>query len=210
MIKPETRFSARLTGLFLQVEQQFRDDTVARYKLVAESEWKSWEKLLTGPEPEKKRTFGFGSVLDPPKYVRCKAGSYSPNWDMLVASFNRGDWEKNEAAAIRDANDSVDYAKQHFISKQSKKLANATKLRTDRPTIAGKLIYKVLIEGSLTLKYPNGDSFLIVMSMIVNHRYTRGYTSFYQFPARFCNVKMAGEFVKPARVSEKWMSEHFK
>lgn len=207
MIKPEAAFSARLTGLFAQVEPQFRKDTVARYVAQATANYNSWMKRLAGPEPP--RDCWYHDAVSSPQYVTWDGGMTS-TWEGKVEAAKRGEFRADIKRAEQDANDSVDYAKQHFISKQTKKLTNATKLRTDRPTIAGKLRYKVLIEGTLRLEYPNGDRFEVVMSMIVNHRYERGCTTFYQFPARFCNVKLGGLLVMPARVSEKWMADNFK
>lgn len=207
-VTTENAVRAKLTGLFVQVEPLFRADTIARYKIQAESQFKGWVTMLEGEKPKETRTM-FGSILSPPDYVKNTKGSYSIAWDMLVASHKRGEWSCDLVKAERDANASVDYAKEHFITKQTKKIANATKLRTDRPTIDGMLRYNVLIEGTLTFKYPNNDCFALTMSMIVNHRYSRGYKSFYQFPARFGNVYIAGKRAD-GRISEKWMSENFK
>ncbi len=206
-VKPENAIRAKLGGLFMQVEPQFRADTIERYKATAEGQFDAWVKLLAGEEPPRDRWYH--DTTRCPQYVGHTGGSYSPTWSMLVAAQSRNEWYCNFKRAEKDANDSVDYAKEHFITKQTKKITNATKLRTDRPTISGTLRYRVLIEGTLTFTYPNGDRFNVVMSMIVNHRYERGYTSFYQFPARFTDVHLDG---KPttARMSEKWMSENFK
>lgn len=200
-------YSKRLTKLFEQVEPQFRADTVARYVGTAKGNLEAWLNLLKGPEPP--RVIGtFRRSWEVPNYVDHKDGVYPLFWLKLQEEAKAGKWTANVARAARDANNSVDYAKHHFISKQSRKLENATKLCEDRPSISGKLVYNVLIEGTLRIKFSNGSRFDIVMSMIVNHRYERGFTQFYQFPARFTNV-VVNESMPTARTSEKWMSENF-
>lgn len=206
MINKAKAVEAKLRGLFLQVEPQFRRDTVARYVDLANRQFTSWLELLEGPEPPRDRHYHESVAC--PQYVTWDGGMGS-SWEAKVAAAKRGEYRANIQRATSDANASVDYAKEHFISKQTKKITNATTHRTDHPSIAGKLRYKVVIEGTLTFQYKNGDSFQVVMSMIVNHRYTRGYTSFYQFPARFTNVNMAGTLVTD-RMSERWMAENFK
>jgi hypothetical protein len=60
----------------------------------------------------------------------------------------------------------------------------------------------------MTVIYKNGDFFHLGMKIITNYRYTRGFTSFYQFPATFNWGQVGGK--KFGRVSEAWMSESFK
>lgn len=206
MISKEKAIQAKLTGLFAQVEPKFRLDTIARYVARAEGNFKSWMELLAGPEPPRDRFYWDATSC--PQYVTWDGGM-SGAWADKVAAAGRGEYRADIKRATQDAIDSVRYAREHFISKQTKKITNATTLRPERPSIAGTLKYNVLIEGILTFLYKNGDRFDVVMSMIVNHRYTRGYTSFYQFPARFTNVTLGGQPVT-ARLSEKWMSENFK
>lgn len=199
-------FTQRLTELFEQVEPQFRADTVARYRSQAEGQLAGWLKQLEGPEP--KRGPWYHTVTACPEYVTWDS-ALGTSWEAKVRAAKAGKYRANVERAERDANDSVDYAKAHFIAKQAKKLTNATKLQAGRPTIAGRLVYNVLIEGTLTVAYPNKNCFTIEMSMIVNHRYERGAKSFYQFPARFVAAQLGGHRVS-ARLSEKWMSKHFK
>jgi hypothetical protein len=199
-------FNQRLTELFEQVEPQFRADTIARYRAVAENQFKGWVTMLEGPEPPQGPWYSVGTAC--PDYVTWDGGM-GTTWKAKVDALKAGKYRINYQKAGRDANDSVTYAKQHFIAKQTKKLVNATKLRKDRPAIEGMLVYNVLIEGTLIVKYPNGDYFVINMSMIVNHRYERGYKSFYQFPARFSQA-VINETKVTARLSEKYMSENFR
>lgn len=206
MISNQKAIQAKLTGLFVKVEPKFRSDTIARYVDVANTNFALWIATLTGPEPP--RDQHYHDAVRCPDYVTWDGGIGS-SWQAKVEASKRGEFRADVAKATRDANASVDNAKLHFISKHTKKITNATTHRTDRPTIAGTLRYRVVVQGTLTFTYKNGDSFEVVMSMIVNHRYTRGYTSFYQFPARFTNVKLAGEVVT-ARMSERWMAENFK
>lgn len=205
-MKREKIIQAKLTNLFGKVEPQFRLDTIARYVERANNNFALWIATLTGPEPPRDRHYH--DAVRCPQYVTWTGGMGS-SWAAKVEASKRGEFRADIKLATTDAIASVTYAREHFIAKQSKKILNATTHREDRPTIAGTLKYKVLIEGTLSFDYPNGDHFDIVMSMIVNHRYTRGYTSFYQFPARFTNVKLAGEVVT-ARLSELWMAENFK
>lgn len=205
MIAPYKIFEAKLTGLFASVEPKFQEATVNRYLSIARGNYKSYMDMLSGPKPERINY----RALDAPQYVSWKGGM-SCDWDGRVRAAQAGLFYCDEKRATDDAMMSVRRAREHFIFKHSKKLANATKLRTDRPTISGTLRFNVSVQGVLVVSYANGDKFDIVMSMIVNSRSSmRGYTSFYQFPARFSNVQLGGQTVK-SRVSEQWMSENFK
>jgi hypothetical protein len=205
-ITPAKTIEVKLTALFALVEPKFREATINRYLLTARSQFAGYKELLAGEEPPRDRWYH--DVVSTPQYVSW-TGGMSTTWEARVKAMADGVFFCNEKKATEDAIASVRYAREHFISKQTKKLTNATQLRTDRPTIEGTLKYNVLIEGSMSFKYKNGDSFALTMSMIVNHRFERGYTSFYQFPARFGNVYIGGKRAE-GRISEKWMSENFK
>jgi hypothetical protein len=200
-------FIDKLTAMFESVEPAFREETVKRYRAAAAAQLKYWLTLLEGPEPQRGRNYWEETSV--PQYVVTTAGSYSPSWQSKVDLAKQGKWVADYVRAERDANNSVDDAKLHFIAKQSKKLANATKLHKGLPTLTGSLKLNVVIEGHLLVSYKNGDGFRLEMSMIVNHRYQRGCTTFYQFPARFKDVCCKAELPK-GNISEKWMSENFK
>jgi hypothetical protein len=201
-------FENALTTMFAQAEPAFREFTVKRYMARATEQFEQWSKLLSGEEPPKDRRYH--DRLHRPDYVGVHGGTYSLYWDGMVANFKAGKFYCNIDRAVKDANDAVDCAKTHFVSKQSKKLKNATKLRTDSPSLEGHLHFNgLIVTGTLKVTFPNGDWFTIELDMIVNHRYSRGHKSFYQFPARFKECEIAGQRQK-VRLSEKWMSEHFK
>lgn len=199
-------YIAKLTEMFEKVEPEFRAAMIQKYKSAAAAQLTHWLTLLEGPEPQRGRWYFEQTSV--PTYVKCLASTYSPHWQSKVDLAKNGQWVANYELAERDANRSVDQAKSHFINKQSKKLANATKLHKGKPTLTGILKLNLVIEGHLLVSYKNGDGFRLDMSMIVNHRYQRGCTTFYQFPARFKDVSMKDEL--PKTISEKWMSEHFK
>jgi len=127
----------------------------------------------------------------------------------LVAARQRGEFVANYELAEREANASVDHAKLQFVGKTAKKLENATKNHPGTPRIGGYLSFNQAISGGLKVEFDSGDEFLLVLTIIVNHRYKRGHKSFYQFPARFGSVKLRGVDVK-ARFSEAWMEKNFK
>lgn len=199
-------FVSKLTTMFEVVEPDFRAETIKRYKSAAAAQLTYWLTLLEGPEP--KHGPGYWEQTSVPHYVNCLSSSYSPNWQNKVELAKQGKWATDYNKAEREANDSVDDAKRHFINKQSKKLANATKLHRGKPALTGSLKLNVVIEGHLLVSYKNGDGFRLEMSMIVNHRYERGCTTFYQFPARFKDVICKAPL--PKNVSESWLSENFK
>lgn len=112
----------------------------------------------------------------------------------------------NHKQAKKDANDAVDSAKAHFISKQSKKLANAV---GDRKIVSteGVLSCNGVVTGHIVVKVEGGDSFVLEMDMITNCRYHPNYISFYQFPARFKKINIGATTNNSE--SEEWMAEHF-
>lgn len=204
-------FDTILTKMFEQVEPQFRAAQVAHYRDVAERQLEGWKTRMNGPKPENNREVW--DCMAQPRYVvtaDSKKYRYVSGWDELRDAINDGHYRVNYEAAERDANDSVDAAKAHFVSKQAKKLANATKNHSGKPKLTGKLSFSARITGVLNVEFGKGDCFSLDMSMIVNYRSgRRGYTSFYQFPARFVGVQIKGK--RPtARVSEKWMEKNFK
>lgn len=200
-------FTPKLTAMFEAVEPEFRKATVAEYRTQAQNQLAGWLELLRGPEPERNAYYYVSTAM--PQYVLCDQHTHPHLWSDKQAAAKRGVYKANFKAAERDANASVDYAKVHFVEKQAKKLTNATKLHRGTPELDGKLHFKVLVTGELHVTYKNGDRFSIALDMIVNYRYTTGFKSFYQFPARFYGVILGGSAPK-ARLSEKWMSENFK
>lgn len=204
-------FETKLTEMFSVVEPAFRKATLLRYREAADRQLAGWLRLLEGDEPP--RNMYYNIVTSQPQYVRRLKSSDSyehPNaWELKQTIAKTGGYRADYEKAKKDANALVDQAKQHFISKQTKKLTTATKLRTDTPKLGGTLSFNgVVVTGHLLVTY--GDSlFRLDMSMIYNHRYERGYTEFYQFPARFKTVVIAGERAT-GRISEKWMSENFR
>lgn len=209
------KFTKKLTSLFESVEDKFREETIARYKRIAVAQYEHWVDTLRGEEPENRGIHGRMAKNDAmarPQYVRCleTKPNYMPKtWLSLREEINKGLYEVDFAKAEKDANDSVTYAKQHFIAKQSNKIANACQSRPDSEIkeLVGTLACNGVVTGLLTVHCLGGDKFTIHMNMIVNHRFERGFTSFYQYPARFCDVYLRGATFKKA--SEKWMMENF-
>ena len=201
-----TTFADKLTQMFEQIEPEFRATTLENYKNRATNDLESWLKLLDGPQPVGRE----GLRLRMPQYVTTTGGSYSLHWPRLQEDRRRGLFVADYVSAERDATRAVDFAKQHFVGKQTKKLTNATKNHAGQPKIGGYLKFDSgIITGALVVKYDNGDEFVVSMSIITNHRYEKQYTSFHQFPARFGGVKLKGEAVK-GRISEIWMETNFK
>jgi len=205
--KPDS-FKETLTRIFESVEDKFRADAVARYVAMAQRQYEAFTKFAAGQEPERDRYYH--DSMRVPEYVGNKKGCWQSGWAGIVAAHQNGEWFCDEAKAIKDANHQVDMVKLQFISKHVKKLENATKSHKGKPNhVSGELAHTVLVEGHLKVAYKNGDSFVLTLSMIVNHRYSRGCTSFYQFPSRFKDVMLKGKPVTGTKVSEKWMGEHF-
>lgn len=196
-----SRYINVLTKMFEAVEPEFRASTIVRYRLEADRQFEMWKKLLEGPEP---RGRPYVSSY-PPEYVRpAKDAVWSSYWEAK----QKMTWEVNYEKAEQDANRAVTQAKEHFIAKQAKKLDNATESRKGKTAkMEGVLTYNVMIEGHITVKFSGGDNFTLVLSMIVNHRYTTGYKSFYQFPARFTKITKGKD--THATKSEAWMKENF-
>lgn len=208
--QPNTsRFAPKLTSMFEQIEPEFRKHIVAQYRKAAEGQLEGWLKWLEGPKP-----ITHGDWHDLPRYVKVQSGSSSYHqWEDCQDKKRKGEYRVNYEFAEKEADASVDYAKVHFINKQSKKLDTATSNhKPNGAKIGGHLqISAGLVTGFIVVEYSGGDSFTLTMSIITNCRYggRYGYTSFHQFPARFNSVKLKGKLVK-ARFSESWMETNFK
>lgn len=204
-------YESKLTAMFAEIEPEFRAKQSERYKTLATSQLEIWLKYLDGPKPDDTKRRLWSVRL--PDFVDVHGGSYNPQWEAMQAMRKRGDFRCAYGRAEKAAKDSVDYAKLHFVTKQNKKLTNATKNHKGSPSLGGRLGFDSagVIVGALTAVYENGDEFTVMMSVIVNYRYNSrtGGGGFYQFPARFGRVKMGGEVVK-ARLSEGWMERNFK
>lgn len=201
-LRLQSTFEKKLTAMFAIVEPEFRDATVKKYVTSAESQLDSWISTLKGPEPPYNPYFWAGN---PPHYVRCKSGAYSRAW----ADKQKQEWFADVEGAKRDAIDSVRRAREHFIQKQSKKLATAIQRYDGIPKLDGNLVFNgLVVTGHLTVKYGSGSSFRIDMDMIVNHRFNTG-NSFYQFPARFKDAVLYGVKME-GRLSEAFMAQNFK
>lgn len=217
-----TQFQKKLTRMFEQVEAQFRAETVERYERHAGLQVSAWMLRLGTDEPmwtpeshKSEREFNWDKAdsIKPPQYAkRVKdidtSVDYRITWEQMRDRINAGVYDVDLKQAAKDANDSVDAAKANFIAKQSKKLENATVLRTDFRSMKGSLKCNGVVTGYLHVFFKNGDKFSIHMNMIVNYRYSRGYTSFHQFPARFYDVVLGGEPVK--KVSEQWLKDNYR
>ncbi len=206
-------FNEKLTAMFEEIEPEFLAKQKERFKNMATSQFEGWMSYLNGPKPTKTEKRSFWQIRMP-EFVKVKSGSYSVQWEALQSAKERGEFSADYAKAEREAIDTVKYAKLHFITKQDKKLTNATKSHTGSPELSGRLGFNSVgvITGVLIASYENGDQFQVDMSVIVNYRYNSrsgGSGGFYQFPARFALARIGGESVK-ARLSEKWMSENFK
>lgn len=208
--KPQpSKFLPILTRIFEEVEPKFREQQIVSYKAQASSQLEWVLSWLDGPEPDgKTKTWHDFSI---PRYVNVAGGAWYRGWDALQRIRKEGGFRAAFERAEADANRSVDAAKAHFITKQCKKLDNATKNHPGESQVSGflRLDGSGIIAGRLKVEYKNGDEFTLNMSVIVNYRHARGFTSFYQFPARFTRVKLNGEFVK-ARLSEGWMEDNFR
>jgi len=197
-------FADKLLAMFEEVEPDFRAALIKQYREIADRQLEVWLKSLEGPEPTGRFAW---EQRRPPEFVTHDE-ALAPIWSnyQKFRSVFRADYKKAE----RTANTSVDNAKLHFISKQSKKLANATKLAKGKPKLTGHLALRVMVvTGSLLVEYKR-SKFTLTMSMIVNYRHQRGFKSFYQFPARFANVEIDGIPQIGTRVSEAWMEKNFK
>lgn len=200
-------YTKKLTQLFEQVEPLFRSETIDRYRRHADLTHRAWLERMAGPKPEHARMASDASRL--PEYTKSTKGSWNPNWETMVRDIAEGMFVIDYAQAEQDANRAVSGAKENFIAKQAAKLTNATKLRTGTPKLDGLLRCNGVVTGHLSVKYNKNDHFILTMNMITNHRYERGYTSFYQFPARFTDVHIGGEKKTGVKISEKWMGENF-
>lgn len=220
-----SRFKNKLTNLFEKVEPQFREETVARYKAWAQSSYESWKTRVLGDEPQppegpkysrQRSEFDHDKrqTMRLPEYTMPISEEVEPidfyaddAWAKLREQIAKGLYTVNFKKAERDANFEVDGAKLHFIKKQTAKLDNACQ-HVKHLIVSGELSCNKVVTGFMLVK-AGDDQFTLTMNMIVNHRYGRGYTSFYQFPARFTNVILGGEKQKGS-ISEAWMAENFK
>jgi hypothetical protein len=202
-------FETALTAIFEAVEPEFRKRTVEHYRDIAKQQHSGWLNRLKEPEPV--RSMLYFEITSPPKYSVIKAkDSRTPAYAGTWAQKQQANWQCDLNAAEKDANRSVDQAKEHFVSKMTAKLTNATKLRKDKPTLTGKLQFNgIVVEGDLYVEYKCGDYFRMTMQIITNYRHGHSY---YQFPARFKDV---GFGPKPARLiphgpySEAWLAKNF-
>ncbi len=212
-------FTAKLTKLFEAVEPKFREETIGRYKAIALGQYEGWKTIMEGEEPKGDTWYARqdrAAAMACPQYVKPLRDLHAerhymiPTWEQVRGYLRDGAYEVDFQKAESDAIHSVCSAKHHFISKQSKKLENACKLRDLRTLtkLEGSLSCNGVVTGFLTVRFSGGDQFTLNMSMIVNHRYERGYTSFYQYPARFGAV-VIGDWHPTDRISEKWMAENF-
>jgi hypothetical protein len=215
-----SQFAAKLTDMFEAVEIAFREAAVARYREQAENAHSVWVKRLEGPEPkaEELAKLGrgywrstLGDLMAVPKYTkRTKPNDYvnTYSWEPLRKAIGEGHFAIDFSQAKADAHREVDAVKRHFVTKQTKKLTNATKLRKGVAKLEGTLVYNVVIIGQLVVTFANGDSFTLEMSITYNR--SKLGKPFWQYPARFANVILNGKCPKSGVISEAWMGANFK
>jgi hypothetical protein len=215
-----SQFAAKLTEMFEAVESEFRAAQVARYRLNAEAAHKAWADRIKGAEPtdEELQSKGLGyfrvskrELMYSPEYTKRKDGSgvYTSTWSMLREEIVAGEYMIDFKRAEADANRLVSDVKRAFIAKQTAKLTNATQLRKGQATLTGQLNFgTVMITGELVVRYKNGDSFTLAMSITYN-RSSQG-KDFCQYPARFTNVRLNGKCPKTGVISEAWMAANYK
>lgn len=227
------QFASKLKEMFEKVEPQFREAEIKAYRAQAEGQLATWlKRVAEGPVTA---SYGNHDRNRPPSYVTFKRENLNEKlgnrtfesggqkYDFpLALDLNSSQDEArfvayrklaelglflaNYEAAERDANRAVDGAKDHFLTKQSKKLRNACGERKV-VKLDGHLVYRGVITGQLDVYVEGGDEFVLEMGMIVNHRYRPRFLSFYQFPARFTHSVIGGK--KHGNQSEEWMAEHF-
>lgn len=215
-------FQATLKGMFEQIEPQFLELMISDFKGMALRQGAAWETRKEQPWPDEsnmqwRQRDDLRRKAHPGKYVKL---AKDPNNDSVLLNLrdNAQWWEHiklikhtiNYKLAEDDATAIVRSAKEHFIVKQSQKLANACARHTKAPKLGGSLTIGNPITGRIEVSFSAKDSFALNMSIIVNHRYNRmkdDYTYFNQFPSRFSDVIKGGEPVK--NPSEAWMQANF-
>jgi hypothetical protein len=218
MSKPSD-YQTMLTQMFEAVEPAFRQHQIETCRLQAGVQLRSWEGQLQGPMPEAK-THGRSNwrFWSPGELVKTlPANGVDPltmgymvpsGWTARQEAFKQGRYVPDYEKAEKLANQSVDSAKAHFITKQTRKLESVAGHRTDRTRLDGDLTFRNgVITGYLTVEFGNGDAFGVEMSIKTNCRYQPRYTQFHQFPARFVNVQKGGEKYKTK--AEAWFKDNF-
>ena len=202
-------FTKILTDMFETVEPAFRANQVNQYRALAIGQCKFWiEAILALEGLEQAECYRQFHRLGHLEFVRFTTPTLTHSPAAYIQAAKAGVFAPAYEKSERAANDTVDYAKCHFIGKQTKKLSNATKNCTAEPEVESSLSFNGVVTGFLRLIYPDAG-FTVMMSIITNYRHERGFTSFHQFPARFTNATMHGKPVT-ARLSEAWMSENFR
>jgi hypothetical protein len=228
-------FREILTCCFAGIEADFRAQTVARYRAAANSDLEAWRHRL-GREPalpsadrtanrwsksfvpyyQQNRPHGYvkfdRSRAPRQDWIRnCTDAAEQAEWEWHRECFRLGLYTADREQAEQDAHAVVDSAKAHFVEKQSQKLTSAC---GDRLVgVAGGLsFHRGVITGYLDVTArepgePAEDGFRLELSIIVNRRHEPRYIEFYQFPARFTQVRLAGE--EHAQASEAWLAEHW-
>ena len=161
-----SKFADKLTRMFEQIEDQFMAEMIAQYRRNATLQLEEWLKLLDGPEPVGRER----SRIRVPEFVTTTTAEYSLWWPDLQMKRREGKFVANYELAEREARAAVESAKVHFVTKQGRKLENATKNHAGIPQIGGSLRFHSTITGFLEVAYPGGDEFVLTMSIIVNHR----------------------------------------
>ena len=150
--------------------------------------------------------------------VSSRPNEFHERWAVLTKGFDAGLYVPNYALAEKMAVEYVDQAEQHFVAKQSKKLASAC---GERPIvkIKGELRLAGIVTGHMVVTVQprrpalGDDSFRVEMDIITNYRYGHNsangrLTVYAQFPARYKDVRIGGEVVKKS-AGEKWMKDTF-
>ena len=208
-----------VASLFESVEPQFRAERVRAYESRANAQYENWMKRLSGEiappvqsEGEahwkfRDRVHNYEAV---PEYVLNDRGAWNSAWSSKVADKER--WHANLDKAREDANREVDGVKAVFLRKFTDKLNSAVGQRDGLQPLTGSMRMTAgFVAGVLHAVFANGDRFTLEMDVITNFRHESrgaGRFGFYQYPARFKNVQLAGNPPK-GKLSEKWMEENF-
>lgn len=216
----------RLTAMFETIEAGLLADELERNRAAAKTQFKNYSMRLNGPDPA---TMSFDSYREREAFRR--AGDfvffeqpekvpgwhaeplyeYTTAWSKLREALAAGKIRPNFRKAASKARQTVADLKTQFVAKQGAKLLSAIGNRIDLNSLSGTLRRDVIITGSVSLTFSNGDSFVMDFSIITNNRTGRWNgepTYFHQFPSRFKEVKFDNEAVD-ARLSETWMKRRF-
>jgi len=203
-----------LVRMFAEVEPKFIEETRSSYREQADHELNVWLTQLEAPKSDyistNRRGRKVSNIPSSGRYVQYEGmhGSTIAPFHWEQKQENRDNYYADHRRAQNDADASVELAKGKFIFKQGEKVANALKGRTDLGSVKGRLgLRSGTVVGSININMQNGDSFTLHQQIIINYRYEPHYTSFYQFPARFHDIRK-GE-VEHATQSEAWMKENF-